>query len=108
MTGVAFERARAVCERAARGEVLVSRTVTDLVAGSGVAFLDRGAHPLAVGDDAWSLFAVTGAGETAARGLSPQSAARPQAPARRIQPPPFSPVGPLDRAAVLPAGPVAG
>ena len=44
--GVAFERARGVCSRAAAGEVLVSRTVTDLVAGSGLAFVDRGEHPL--------------------------------------------------------------
>jgi hypothetical protein len=42
----AFERARAVCASRAAGEVLVSRTVTDLVAGSGLAFVDRGAHPL--------------------------------------------------------------
>ena len=55
---MAFERARAVCGLAARGEVLVSRTVTDLVAGSGVTFVDRGAHPLVRGGDAWRLFAV--------------------------------------------------
>jgi len=58
VAGVAFERARAVCGLAARGEVLVSRTVTDLVAGSGVTFVDRGAHPLVRGGDAWRLFAV--------------------------------------------------
>jgi DNA-binding winged helix-turn-helix (wHTH) protein/pimeloyl-ACP methyl ester carboxylesterase len=58
-TGVAFDRARAV-SALAFGEVLVSRTVTDLVAGSGVVFDDRGAHPLIPGGDAWRLFAVTG------------------------------------------------
>lgn len=31
---------------AAPGEVLVSRTVTDLVAGSGIEFTDRGVHSL--------------------------------------------------------------
>ena len=85
VAGAAFERARAVCELAARGEVLVSRTVTDLVAGSGVAFLDRGAHPLVSGGDPWHLFAVTSPDasvvETVAERLSPQSVAR--APATR-------------------------
>ncbi len=59
VAGRAYERARAVCERAAAGEVLVSRTVTDLVAGSGVAFLQRGAHPLEAGGEPWHLFAAT-------------------------------------------------
>ncbi|MEP6917962.1 MAG: alpha/beta fold hydrolase [Acidobacteriota bacterium] len=58
VSGRAYERARAVCEHAAGGEVLVSRTVTDLVAGSGVAFLDRGAHPLEAGGEPWKLFAA--------------------------------------------------
>ncbi len=66
MAGVAFERARAVSGLAV-GEVLVSRTVTDLVAGSGVSFEDRGAYPLTPGGDAWRLFAVTeGAGRNGA------------------------------------------
>ena len=59
VTGAAFERARAVCEIAAAGEVLVSRTVTDLVAGSGLTFVERGAVPLVAGDEAWRLFAAT-------------------------------------------------
>jgi pimeloyl-ACP methyl ester carboxylesterase/DNA-binding winged helix-turn-helix (wHTH) protein len=59
VAGRAYERARAVCERAVGGEVLVSRTVTDLVAGSGVAFLERGAHPLEAGGEPWHLFAAT-------------------------------------------------
>ena len=58
MAGAAFDRARAVCGIAAIGEVLVSRTVTDLVAGSGVAFVDRGAYPLGSGGETWRLFAV--------------------------------------------------
>jgi class 3 adenylate cyclase len=74
VAGAAFERARAVCGIAAAGEVLVSRTVTDLVAGSGVAFVDRGAHPLQAGDETWRLFAVTNGGadsvESIARGLA--------------------------------------
>jgi DNA-binding winged helix-turn-helix (wHTH) protein/pimeloyl-ACP methyl ester carboxylesterase len=62
VSGRAYERARAVCDRAAGGEVLVSRTVTDLVAGSGVAFLDRGAHPLEAGGEPWKLFAAAEGG----------------------------------------------
>jgi class 3 adenylate cyclase len=58
VAGAAFERARAVCGIATAGEVLVSRTVTDLVAGSGVSFVDRGAYSLVPGDDPWHLFAV--------------------------------------------------
>jgi hypothetical protein len=40
------------------GDVLVSRTVVDLVAGSGLRFLDRGLHQLADGLHAWHVFAV--------------------------------------------------
>jgi class 3 adenylate cyclase len=42
------------------GEVLVSRTVTDLVAGAGIAFESRGAHPLKGVPGDWELFAVAG------------------------------------------------
>jgi pimeloyl-ACP methyl ester carboxylesterase len=59
VAGRAYERARAVCERAAAGEVLVSRTVTDLVAGSGVGFQERGTHRLEAGGELWQLFAAT-------------------------------------------------
>ncbi len=45
----------------ARGdEVLVSRTVKDLVAGSGIEFEDRGVHELKGVPEAWQVFAVTG------------------------------------------------
>jgi class 3 adenylate cyclase len=43
------------------GEVLVSSTVKDLVAGSGIVFEDRGTHRLRGIPDQWRLFAVTGA-----------------------------------------------
>jgi hypothetical protein len=63
VAGVAVERARGVSAHAALGEVLVSRTVTDLVAGSGLVFVDRGEHPLFEDGDPWRLFAATeGAG----------------------------------------------
>jgi class 3 adenylate cyclase len=38
--------------------VLVSRTVKDLVAGSGLLFEDRGSHTLKGIPDEWRLFAV--------------------------------------------------
>jgi pimeloyl-ACP methyl ester carboxylesterase/DNA-binding winged helix-turn-helix (wHTH) protein len=59
VSGVAVERACGVCRHAARGEVLVSRTVTDLVAGSGLTFVDRGEHPLTENGDSCRLFAAT-------------------------------------------------
>jgi pimeloyl-ACP methyl ester carboxylesterase/DNA-binding winged helix-turn-helix (wHTH) protein len=58
ISGVAVDLATQVAARAATGEVLVSRTVKDLVAGSGLRFEDHGKHALegAAGD--WRLFAV--------------------------------------------------
>jgi class 3 adenylate cyclase len=44
--GVAVHEAARVCGEAGAGEVLVSSTVKDLVAGSGLGFVDRGAHRL--------------------------------------------------------------
>ena len=40
------------------GEVLVARTVVDLVAGSGLRFRDRGAHRLVDGFGKWHVFAI--------------------------------------------------
>lgn len=40
------------------GEVLVSRTVKDLVAGAGIRFADRGTHRLKGVPEKWRLFAV--------------------------------------------------
>ena len=42
------------------GEVLVSSTVKDLVAGSGIEFADRGQHELKGVPGEWRLFAVEG------------------------------------------------
>lgn len=42
------------------GEALVSSTVKDLLAGSGVAFEDRGEHELKGAPAAWRLFAASG------------------------------------------------
>jgi class 3 adenylate cyclase len=47
-----------VLSTAEPGEVLVSSTVRDLTAGSGLDFEDRGMHPLKGVPDEWRLFAV--------------------------------------------------
>ena len=47
-----------VLGRAGPSEVLVSSTVKDLVAGSGLAFADRGKHALKGVSDEWHLLAV--------------------------------------------------
>ena len=41
------------------GEILVSRTVKDLLAGSGYDFSDRASHRLAGAAESWHLYAVT-------------------------------------------------
>jgi class 3 adenylate cyclase len=58
--GVAVHIAARVEAKAEPGEVLVSRTVKDLVAGSGLSFADRGAHALKGVPDEWQLYAVAG------------------------------------------------
>jgi class 3 adenylate cyclase len=47
-----------VVASAGPGEVLVSRTVKDLVAGSRLRFADRGTHELQGVPGEWRLFAV--------------------------------------------------
>jgi class 3 adenylate cyclase len=42
------------------GEIVVSRTVKDLVTGSGIGLVPRGQHRPDGGDDEYPLFAVTG------------------------------------------------
>jgi class 3 adenylate cyclase len=49
-----------VSATAAPGEVLVTRTVRDLVAGSGISFEDRGEHELKGVPDRWALYAAVG------------------------------------------------
>jgi len=56
--GIAVNIGARVGSVAGPGEVLVSRTVTDLVAGSGIEFADRGAHALKGVPGEWQLFAV--------------------------------------------------
>jgi class 3 adenylate cyclase len=56
--GIAAEIGAQVANKAAPGEVLVSSTVKDLVAGSGIRFEDRGSHRLVGVPGEWQLFAV--------------------------------------------------
>jgi class 3 adenylate cyclase len=56
--GIAVHVAARVMGAAGDGEVLVSRTVRDLVAGSDVAFDDRGNHALKGIVGEWQLFAI--------------------------------------------------
>ena len=45
-------------DSAGAGEILVSRTVRDLVMGSSLQFEDRGAHAVKGIDGEWELYAV--------------------------------------------------
>ena len=56
--GIAVHTGARVAAMAQPGEVLVSRTVKDLVAGSGIELHDRGEHQLKGVPGTWQLFAV--------------------------------------------------
>jgi class 3 adenylate cyclase len=56
--GIAVHTAARISAAADGGEIVVSRTVKDLVAGSGVRFEDRGTHSLKGVPDEWQLYRV--------------------------------------------------
>lgn len=58
VAGIAVHIGARVAGMALPGDILVSRTVKDLVAGSGIRFSDRGTHSLKGAPDEWQLFAV--------------------------------------------------
>jgi class 3 adenylate cyclase/pimeloyl-ACP methyl ester carboxylesterase len=58
LTGIGVAVGARVAAEAAAGEVLVSGTVKDLVAGSGLEFEDRGSHELKGVPGEWRLYAV--------------------------------------------------
>lgn len=60
ISGIAVHIGARVSALAAPGEVLVTRTVRDLVAGSGIAFEERGEHELKGVPDSWTLYAAVG------------------------------------------------
>ena len=61
IVGIGVHLAARVVDVAAPGEVLVTRTVTELVAGSGIVFEDRGTHSLKGIADRIPLFAAISA-----------------------------------------------
>ena len=59
VAGIAVHIGARVSELARPGEVLVTRTVRDLVAGSEIAFDERGEHPLKGVAENWALYATS-------------------------------------------------
>ena len=59
VSGIAVATGARVSAHAGPGEILVSQTVHDLVAGSGITFDDRGTHELKGIPGEWRLYAVT-------------------------------------------------
>jgi class 3 adenylate cyclase len=57
--GIAVQIGARVAAEAAPGEILVTRTVRDLLLGSGIELEDRGGHTLKGVSGEWELFAVT-------------------------------------------------
>ncbi|HJP66763.1 MAG TPA: adenylate/guanylate cyclase domain-containing protein, partial [Actinomycetota bacterium] len=68
--GTTVNIAARVMALAGPGDVLVSGTLRDLVIGSGIEFVDRGAHSLRGIPGEWRVFAVR-AGETQEVGVPP-------------------------------------
>jgi class 3 adenylate cyclase/pimeloyl-ACP methyl ester carboxylesterase len=60
IAGIAVHIGARVAGMAGPGDVLVTRTVRDLVAGSGIAFEERGEHELKGVPDTWTLYAAVG------------------------------------------------
>ncbi len=59
ITGLAVVIAHRISTNAGPGELLVSSTVKDLVAGSNIEFANRGAHELKGVPDTWNIFAAS-------------------------------------------------
>jgi class 3 adenylate cyclase len=59
VAGIAVHIAARVSAMADAGEILTTRTVRDLVAGSEIRFVDRGAHVLKGVPDEWQVFAAS-------------------------------------------------
>jgi pimeloyl-ACP methyl ester carboxylesterase/class 3 adenylate cyclase len=60
LAGIAVHTGARVLAKAEANEVLVSSTVRDLVAGSGISFSERGVHELKGLPGQWQLFAASG------------------------------------------------
>ena len=58
ISGTAVDIAARIAALASPGDVLVSRTVSDLIAGSRIALLDRGEHELSGVTGSWRVYSV--------------------------------------------------
>jgi class 3 adenylate cyclase len=58
VSGIGVNIASRVMDKAGPDEVLVSRTVRDLISGSGIDLKDKGVHQLRGISEAWRLYAV--------------------------------------------------
>jgi Adenylate and Guanylate cyclase catalytic domain len=67
IAGLSVQITDRVAALARPAEILVSRMVKDLVAGSGITFAERGSHALNGPPEEWPLFAVAGIGADANR-----------------------------------------
>jgi peptide/nickel transport system substrate-binding protein len=88
VTGISVPTAARIMAAAGGGELLVSSTVRDLAAGSGLHFEDRGERQLKGVPGTWHLYAVTRGGQAAAaagRMSSADRAARRAAAVRRAE-----------------------
>jgi DNA-binding SARP family transcriptional activator/pimeloyl-ACP methyl ester carboxylesterase len=61
INGISVHIADRITTLAQPGEILTSRTVKDLLTGSGIAFAKAGAYELAETGDRWPVYVVTGA-----------------------------------------------
>ena len=100
--GVAVHLGSRIISVASAGEVMVSSTTRDLIAGSGITLADHGVHRLKGIDGEWHLFEVTAVeGHPLAPPLDPAEAERRRA---AVEPPPLSARrGPRIAAAVVAA-----
>jgi len=63
VAGTGVDIGASVAALASPGEVWVSRTVRDLVVGSGLGFSERGTHELPGAGESWELYAVDASGD---------------------------------------------
>ncbi|MBW1832754.1 MAG: hypothetical protein JRJ10_13845 [Deltaproteobacteria bacterium] len=63
VAGTGVDIGASVAALASPGEVRVSRTVRDLVVGSGLGFSERGTHELPGAGESWELYAVDASGD---------------------------------------------
>ncbi len=93
--GIALQVAAAVKDQAAAGEIAVSSTVRDLVAGAGIVFEERGKFRLPNGPSEWGVLMVRPAGPSPK--LDPSREAFEAAVERAVGGPRTGPLAPLSK-----------